>query len=189
MAGGFQDLIGVLVTLIAAFIGFGGVIYSQRSLVRMTRNQDNAKAERELLSFENAMVGELSALQLSIANSLELLNAQIGMAQQMARIGVDKKTQPRITFLFATPVFDSHVSRIGLLSPELSFKVSSLYGRLKSYSLQSQKDVPEVEAGLAAKIMETVSGGLNALQQELEELKAALRIVGKSQLGTRKTTS
>lgn len=178
--GGFQDLIGVLVTLIAAFIGFGGVIYSQRSLVRMTRNQDAAKAESELRSFENAMVGELSALQLSIANSLDLLKAQIGMAQQMAKISADKKTQPRIIFLFATPVFDSHVSRIGLLSPDLSFRVSSLYGQLKSYSLQSQKEVPEMEAGLAAKVMESVSGGLIALQQDLDELKASLRAVAKS---------
>lgn len=180
MTGGFQDLIGVFVTLIAAFIGFGGVIYSQRALVRMTRNQDSAKAESELRSFENAMVGELSALQLSITNSLELLNAQIGMAQQMAKMGTDKKTQPRITFLFATPVFDSHVSRIGLLSPDLSFKVSSLYGRLKSYSLQSQHDVPEMEAGLAAKVMESVSSGLVKLQRELEELKLALSTVAKT---------
>lgn len=180
MMGGFQDLIGVFVTLVAAFIGFGGVIYSQRALVRMTRNQDAAKNERELRSFENAMVGELSALQLSITNSLELLNAQIGMAQQMATMAVGKKTQPRITFHFATPVFDSHVSSIGLLSPDLSFKVSSLYGRLKSYSLQSQSDVPEMEAGLAAKVMELVNGGLIALQQELEELKSSLRAVVKS---------
>jgi hypothetical protein len=178
--GGFQDLIGVFVTLIAAFIGFGGVIYSQRALVRMTRNQDAAKNERELRSFENAMVGELSALQLSITNSLQLLNAQIGMAQQMAKRTVDKKTQPRITFHFATPVFDSHVSRIGLLSPDLSFKVSSLYGRLKSYSLQSQNDVPELEAELAAKVMDSVNSGLISLQQELEELKVSLRAVIKS---------
>ena len=176
---GFQDLMGLFVTLIAAFIGFGGVIYSQRALVRMTRNQDAAKAERELKSFENAMVGELSALQLSLSNSLELLNAQIGMAQQMATLSADKKTQPRITFHFVTPVFDSHVSRIGLLSPDLSFKVSSLYGRLKSYSLQSQSDVPEMEAGLAAKVMESVNGGLIALKQELEELKTSLQAAAK----------
>lgn len=175
MAGGFENLIGVLVTLIAAFIGFGGVIYSQRALVRMTRDQDQAQAKRELHSFENAMVGELQALQLSLTNSLDLLNAQIDMAQQMAKMGVDKKTQPRITFLFATPVFDSHVSRIGLLSPDLSFRVSSLYGRLKSYALQSQNDVPVMEAGLAAKVMESVSSGLVALQKELEELKVSLR--------------
>ena len=180
MAGGFQDLIGVLVTLIAAFIGFGGVIYSQRALVRMTRNQDATKAERELRSFENAMVGELSALQLSVTNSLELLKTQIGMARQMARIVVDKNTQPRITFNFATPVFDSHVSRIGLLSPDLSFKVSSLYGRLKSYSLQSQSEVPEMEASLAASVMESVSGGLIALQEELEDLKLTIQAVAKS---------
>jgi hypothetical protein len=180
MLGEFKDVIGLMVTLVAAAIGFSGVIYSQRALARRTREEAEADGQRELRSFQNAMVGELSALQLSLANSLELLNAQISMSQQMARMGGEKKTQPRITFLFATPVFDSHVSRIGLLSPDLSFKVSSLYGRLKSYSLQSQKDVPEMEAGLAAKVMESVGGGLIALQKELDDLKIALRTVVKS---------
>ncbi len=177
MWGDLKDLVSVLVTLLAAFIGFSSVIYSQRSEARRARQEADAHSQRELRSFQNAMVGELSALQLSLSNSLSLLVAHINMTQQMAKMGADKKIQPRIIFLFATPVFDSHVSRIGLLSLDLSFKVSSFYGRLKSYSLQFQNDVPSMEAGLAAKVMESVSGDLTALQQELDELKASLRAV------------
>lgn len=171
----YQNLISQMVTLLAAFIGFGGIIYSQRALVRMTRGQAEVESQRELKSFQNALVGELSALQLGITGSLDLLNAQIGMAEEMAKMGVAKRTQPRVTFVFATPVFDSHVSRIGLLSSELAFRVSSLFGRLKSYGLQSQGDVPEIEPRLAVKVMQSVSSGLIALQDELEQLKIALR--------------
>ena len=65
----------------------------------------------------------------------------------MAKTGSGRKTQPRVTFRFATPVFDSHVSKVGLLSSDLSFKISSLYKMLKSYSVQAQADVPEMKLG------------------------------------------
>ena len=35
----YQGLIGAFVTLVAAFLGFGGVIYSQRKLMAMAETQ------------------------------------------------------------------------------------------------------------------------------------------------------
>ena len=85
-----------------------------------------------------------------------------------------KKTQPRVVFRFATPVFDSHVARIGLLSPELSFKVSNLYGQFKSFSTQAMDQVPEMEPTLAVRIMHSVHESLQKLHADTEELKTAL---------------
>ncbi len=174
MMAEYQNLIGTIVTLTAAFIGFAGVIYSQRAIVRNSRLQAEAQAAKALRSFQNAIVGELSALKLSIDDSLKLLDSQIGMAEEMVKMGGSKKTQPRVTFLFATPVFDNLVSHVGLLTPDLSFKISSLYGRLKSLSLKLQSDVPEMEASIAARVMNSVSAGLTELQREIEDLKLAL---------------
>ena len=184
----YQTLIGNLVTLVAAFIGFSGVIYSQRKLMRMAEAQrahqvslakEQAEQERrdELVSFLNAFQGELSALQQALANSVKVLNAQIAIAEELARGGSGRKTQPRVTFRFATPVFDSHVGRIGLLSPDLSFKVSNLYGGFKSFSTQAQDEVPELEPGLAARIMRSVDESLRKLSDEAESLKIALATV------------
>lgn len=170
----YQDIIGQMVTLMAAFIGFAGVIYSQRAIVRNSRRLAEIQAAKELRSFQNAIVGELSALKLSVDDSLKLLGAQIGMAEEMVNIGGGRKTQPRIVFPFATPVFDSLVARVGLLTPDLSFKVSRLYGRLKSQSLKLQSDIPEMEASLAARVMQSVSAGLIELQREMDDLKIAL---------------
>jgi hypothetical protein len=111
---------------ISALIGFWGVIYSQRKLARMAveqRKHEDQKAKEvlqaerhdEVVSFVSAVQGELSALRLGIVSSLKLLAAQISMAEELARQGTGRKTQPRIAFRFATPVFDSHVARIGIL--------------------------------------------------------------------------
>ena len=170
----YQGLLGSLVTLCAAAIGFAGVIYSQRSLVRMTREQSDVAIRLKLRSFQNAMVGELTALQQSIGRQAELLQAQIGLAEGLAKAGLDRKTQPRVSFMFATPIFDSHVGQIGLLSPVLSFKISSLYGTLKSYSAQAQVDVPEMNANHAVQVMHSVKEGLNALLLQADEVKVAL---------------
>ena len=132
----YQQLVGILVTLVAAFIRFSGVIYSQRSIARLARRQTETKSKRELKSFQNAMVGELSALQQSIKNSVELLDAQIAMAEEIAKKSPGKKMPPRTVFQFATPVFDSHVSQIGLLPPRTVIPSVCFYGRLKSYALR-----------------------------------------------------
>lgn len=181
----YQALIGDLMTLAAAFVGFWGVIYSQRKLTKMAEDErahqvalakEQAAQERrdELISFLNAIQGELSSLQEALINSAKVLNAQIGIAEELARSGSGRKTQPRVTFRFATPVFDSHVGRIGLLTPDMAYKVSNLYGRFKSFSTQTQDEVPEVEPSLAARIMRTVEESLRKLSEEAESLKKAL---------------
>lgn len=184
----YQTLIGDLMTLVAALIGFWGVIYSQRKLMKLAEDErahraslakEQAAQERrdELASFLNAIRGELSSLQQALSNSAKVLNAQIAIAEEMARGGSGRKTQPRVNFRFATPVFDSHVGRIGLLSPDLSFKVSNLYGGFKSFSTQAQDEVPELEPGLAARIMHSVEESLRKLSDEAESLKIALTTV------------
>ena len=170
----YQQLLSSLVTLCAAAIGFAGVIYSQRSLARMTREQNDVAMRLKVRSFENAIVGELTALQQSIGRQTELLQAQIELAEGLAKAGTDKKTQPRVSFMFATPIFDSQVGQIGLLSPELSFKISSLYATLKSYSAQAQLEVPEMNANHAAQVMYSVKEGLSALMIQADELKRSL---------------
>jgi hypothetical protein len=181
----YQTLIGDLVTLIAAFIGFGGVIYSQRELTKMAEaeraHQANLAKEQvaqerrdELISFLNAIQGELSSLQEALGNSVKMVNAQIDIAEELARSGSRSKTKPRVTFRFATPVFDSQVGRIGLLSPAMAYQVSNLYGRFKLYSTQTQDEVPEVEPGLATRIMRQVEESLCALSDEAESVKIAL---------------
>ena len=181
----YQPLIGALVALLAAFIGFSGVIYSQRRLAklaedgrthqeRISKEQAERQRRMERESFLNAIQGELSALQLSINNAIKILLAQISIAEELSRMANGKKTQPRVVFRFATPVFDSHVARIGLLSPELSFKVSNLYGQFKSFSTQAMDQVPEMEPALAVRIMHSVHESLQKLHADTEELKTAL---------------
>ena len=140
----------------------------------MSKEQAERQRRSERESFHNAILGELSALQLSIANSIKILLAQISIAEELARVNTGRKTQPRVVFRFATPVFDSHVARIGLLSPELSFKVSNLFGQFKSFSTQAMDQVPEMEPALAVRIMRSVHESLQKLHADTEELKTAL---------------
>jgi hypothetical protein len=181
----YQALVGACVALLAALIGFSGVIYSQRRIARvaedgrahqekMSREQAERQRRSERESFHNAIMGELSALQLSITNSIKILLAQISIAEELARMSNGKKTQPRVVFRFATPVFDSHVARIGLLSPELSFKVSNLFGQFKSFSTQAMDQVPEMEPALAVRIMRSVHESLQKLHADTEALKTML---------------
>ena len=181
----YQTLVAATVAFLAALIGFSGVIYSQRRIAKvaedgrthqekMSKEQGERQRRAERESFLNAILGELSALQLSINNSIKILVAQISIAEELARVANGRKTQPRVIFRFATPVFDSHVARIGLLSPELSFKVSNLYGQFKSFSTQAMDQVPEMDPAMAAQIMRSVHGSLQKLHADTEELKAAL---------------
>ncbi|MBI2717411.1 MAG: hypothetical protein HY245_13045 [Rhizobiales bacterium] len=181
----YQPLIGASVALLAAIIGFSGVIYSQRRIAKvaeegrahqekMAREQGERQRRAERESFHNAILGELSALQLGLASAIKILLAQISIAEELARQNPGRKTQPRVVFRFATPVFDSHVARIGLLQPELSFKVSNLFGQFKSFAAQAQDQVPEMDAALAVRIMRSVEGSLQKLQTETEELKTLL---------------
>jgi hypothetical protein len=181
----YQALVGACVALLAAIIGFSGVIYSQRRIAKvaedgrahqekMSKEQSERQRRSERESFLNAILGELSALQLSINSSVKILLAQISIAEELARMTNGKKTQPRVIFRFATPVFDSHVARIGLLSPELSFKVSNLYGQFKSFSTQAMDQVPEMEPAMAVQIMRSVHSSLLKLHADTEALKTAL---------------
>lgn len=181
----YQTLVAACVALLASFIGFSGVIYSQRRIAKvaedgrthqekMSKEQGERQKKSERLSFHNAILGELSALQSSISNAIKILLAQISIAEELARQASGRKTQPRVVFRFATPVFDSHVARIGLLSPELSFKVSNLYGQFKSFSTQALDQVPEMDPALAVRIMQSVHESLQKLNADTEDLKAAL---------------
>jgi hypothetical protein len=182
----YQGLIGAMVTLVAAFLGFGGVIYSQRKLMALAEMQRLQQRRDELISFLNAVLGELSSLQGAIDSALNVLNAQIALAEELSRSAAGRKTQPRIAFRFATPVFDSHVDRIGLLSPGLSFKVSSVYGQFKGFNTQAQDQVPEMDPNLAIRIMRSVHDTLRKLSSDAESLATALT-ANASAATTRKT--
>ncbi len=188
----YQTLVAALVAFLAALIGFSGVLYSQYRIAKVaedgrTHQEKMAKETGERLkksereSFYNAMLGELSALQLAIAASIKLLLAQISIAEQLAQMNAGKKTQPRVAFRFATPVFDSHVVKIGILGPELSFKASSLYGQIKALAANAQDQVPEMDAPMAAQVMASVKSSLTKLDLELVELQSLL----KSQIATK----
>jgi hypothetical protein len=107
-------------------------------------------------------------------SALTLLEAQIALAEDAARQNVGRKMQPRISFQFATPVFDSHVARIGLLTPRLSFAVTSFFGRLKSLAPQPGVQMPDVEPALAARIMQAVLENLSTLRTDSIALGNAL---------------
>jgi hypothetical protein len=181
----YQPLVSASVAILAALIGFSGVIYSQRRATRLaeenrahqekiTKEAGERQKRSERESFHNAMLGELSALQLSISNATKILLAQISIAEELARQNSGRKTQPRVSFNFATPVFDSHVSRIGLLKADLSFEVSSLFGQIKSFANQAQDQVPEMDPALAVRIMRSVEEALHKLQTDCQSLKAKL---------------
>ncbi len=181
----YQTLVAATVAFLAALIGFSGVIYSQRRIAKVaeegrahTEKMSMELAERqrknERESFHNAILGELSALQTSIASALKLLLAQISIAEEMARLGAGRKTQPRVSFRFATPVFDSHVARIGILAPDLSFKTSNLYGQIKAFAANAQEQVPEMDATMAAQVMNSVKASLTKLNADIEELQSQL---------------
>lgn len=181
----YQSLIGSLVTLGAAFIGFTGVIYSQRNEIkqaeahrlhqeRLSKEHAELELRNRLLSYLSAMMGEVASLGKSIDQAIQVVNAQISITEEMVRGGAIKKTQPRVSFKFITPVFDSHISQIGLLTPDLSFKVSSLYGQFKNFNSQDQSQVPEMELGIAIKVMKSVVTSLTQLGNEAKELRAGL---------------
>ena len=182
----YQTLVADTVAIIAALIGFSGVLYSQYRIAKVAEdgrahqekmaketNERQKKSDRE--SFHNAVLGELSALQLAIAASTKLLLAQISIAEQLAQMIAGKKTQPRVAFRFVTPVFDSHVAKIGILGPELSFKVSSFYGQIKALTANAQDQVPEMDASMAAQVMGSVKNSLTKLDAELVELQSLLK--------------
>lgn len=180
-----DSLIGNVVVLLAALIGFWGVIYSQRQLAAMAeaqRRHDEDLAKRqaisdrnaELRAFANAFLGELSALRQTIASGQTLLSAQISLAEEISRQSPQRKTQPRISFGFATPVFDSHVARIGLLPHDLTYRISNLYGQMKSFAATDQKEVPEMDAGMAAQVMRSVGQTLSKLDADIGALQALL---------------
>ena len=100
--------------------------------------------------------------------------AQIAIAEELTRGGGGRKTQPRVAFRFATPVFDSHVERIGLLNPDVSFKLSSLYGHILAFNTQAQDQVPDMDPALAARVMRSVEENLKALAGQMDALRADL---------------
>ncbi len=181
----YQTLVAATVAFLAALIGFSGVIYSQRRIAkvaedgrthteRMSKEQGERQRKNERESFHNAILGELSALQTSILSAVKLLTAQIGMAEDAARQSSGKKTQPRVSFRFATPVFDSHVARIGILAPDLSFKTSNIYGQIKGFAANAQEQVPDMDVAMAGQVMNSVKNSLTKLNSDIEELQAAL---------------
>lgn len=182
----YQPFAAAMAALMAACIGFSGVIYAQFRAARlaeigrlhqekMSREQSERLKSSERNSFQNAILGELAALQTAISSALRILVAQISIAEEMAKQNIGKRTQPRIAFRFVTPVFDSHVARIGILTPELSFKVSNLYGQIKALATNAQDQVPEMDAGMAAQVMTSVRGSLAKLDGDIQELQALLK--------------
>jgi hypothetical protein len=181
----YQTLVAATVAFLAAIIGFSGVIYSQRRIAKvaeegrnhaekMSREQAERQWKNEREAFHNALLGELSALQTSIASAMKLLSAQISIADELAHMNSGKRTQPRVSFRFATPVFDSHVARIGVLSPDLSFKASNIYGQIKAFAANAQDQVPEMDAAMAGQVMNSVKNSLIKLNADIEELQSAL---------------
>lgn len=181
----YQTLVAAIVALMAALIGFSGVIYSQRRISKiaaegrshqekLAKEQGERQSRGERDAFRNAITGELSALQVSFDSAVKLLLAQISIAEELGRQGGGRKSQPRVVFRFSTPVFDSHVPKIGLLSPSQSFEVSKLYGLIKSFSIQNQDQVPEMESAMAVRIMQSVQESLRKLSAHAETLKADL---------------
>ena len=173
-----------LVPIVAAFVGFGGVIYSQRAIARQSEqarlhkesNDERRASEerrRELVSFMNAVLGELSALEIAIGRASKLLLAQIGVAQEAAAQS-GGKTQPRVAFRFMTPVLDTHIGKVGVLNPDLAFKLSNIYGHVLSLGAQAQEQTPQLEATLAVRIMRSVEENLKSLSAEIADLKAEL---------------
>ncbi len=182
----YQTLVSASAALMAALIAFTGVIYSQYRVAkiaeigrthqeRMAKEQGERSKNSERNSFQNAVLGELAALQTAIASATRILLAQISIAEEMAKQNIGKRTQPRISFRFVTPVFDSHVARIGILTPELSFKVSNLYGQIKALATNAQDQVPEMDAGMAAQVMTSVKNSLVKLDADIQELQALLK--------------
>ena len=182
----YQSLVAASVAFMAALIGFSGVLYSQYRIAKvaedgrahqekMAKEQSERQKHSERESFLNAILGELSALQLAIAAAAKLIVAQISIAEQLAQMNSGKKTQPRVVFHFATPVFDSHVVNIGILGPELSFKASNFYGQIKALAANTQDQVPEMDPGMAAQVMASVKKSLANLDAELVELQSLLK--------------
>ncbi|MBZ9907739.1 hypothetical protein LB557_17165 [Mesorhizobium sp. BR115XR7A] len=182
----YQGILGTLVALFAALIGFGGVIYSQRALATESarqRSHEEARAKSEaeasrrqqLASVINAILGEVQALGLALADASRLLAAQIQIAEAMANQGGDRKTRPRISFRFETPIFNAYVGSIGLLEPEIAFRVANFYGRLMSLGVHNAADAPEMAASLAVRVMRSVEGALSGVQSEAEGLVSMLR--------------
>ena len=182
----YQTLVSATAALVASLIAFSGVIYSQYRVAKiaeigrahqekMAKEQSERSKTSERNSFQNAILGELAALQTAIASATRILLAQISIAEEIAIQNLGKRTQPRISFRFVTPVFDSHVARIGILTPELSFKVSSLYGQIKALATNAQDQIPEMDASLAAQVMNSVKNSLIKLETDIQELQALLK--------------
>ena len=142
---------------------------------QVARDQARQRRCDEATSFLNAILGELSSLQGAMRDAVRILNSQIGFAEELARRNIAEKTQPRVAFRFVSPVFDGHVSRVGLLSPDLSFTVSKLFGQVKGFNSHVLGQVPDMEPVLAIKVMRSVEEGLKTLMVGADALKQDLR--------------
>ena len=182
----YQSLVGTLVALLAAFVGFLGVIYSQRKLSQMAeagrkheadlREEEEARATRsQLIALKSAFSGEMSALSQALTQAMRLLDAQIEITQRMLEARPDTVTRPMIGFRFSTPVFASHVGRIGLLGPELTYPFAKFYGGLASLDLYSKEAVPEIDARTAIAVMGSVKGNLAVLLQDVDALQSLIK--------------
>lgn len=181
----YQSLVGIIVALLAAIIGFVGVIYSQRKLSQMTeagrrheaelREEEEARAARaQLLALKSAFSGEMATLRQSLVQAMNLLDAQIDVTRRMLAARPDALTKPLIGFRFSTPIFTSHVGRIGLLGAELTYPVAKLYGDLAALDMNAKGTVPDMEAKTAIAVMEQVKGNLASLLEDLGSLQGMI---------------
>jgi hypothetical protein len=144
----FQVLATGFLAIVAASIGFAGVRYAQRKTLEnaeqerrhredMARNERNESDKHLLLATISALSGELMVMHERVG---KMRAAASYVKKQHQESGLDRATIPgdRILFPLHTPIFDTHLEKIGVLPASLSFSVARAYSLIKTFSTVPQ---------------------------------------------------
>ena len=174
----FQPLVASFFAIIAALIGFGGVIYAHRQVWRNSEidrghrqqmRDDNVKAEeqRTLNSLSSALSAELSTMLSQLNGIRPVIRAQKIIYEEMSKQGVDQAQYvDKMLPEFKTPIFDAHVTKIGALPASLSFSVAKVYSSLKSFG-SGRAELGGLDIRLAATVLEAWSLGVDVLAKDI----------------------
>jgi len=184
----FQPLVASFFAVIAALIGFGGVIYAHRQMWRNSeierthrqqmRDADaEAEEQRTLASLTSALSAELSAMWNQLNGIRPLVDAQRVVYEEMSKQGVDRAPYPgKMVPEFQTPIFDAHVAKIGILPASLSFSVAKVYSSLKSIGGR-RAELGEQDIRLAATLLKAMSLSLDVLANDIHDTVMRLHAV------------
>jgi hypothetical protein len=185
----FQLLISSAIAIVAAIIGLGGVVYSER---QSWRNSERERKHREEMQKElheqerrrtldallSALSGELAVMHERIHKFKNALSSHKSMFENASKYSNSELYDMpwRIMPKFSTPIFDAHVQSIGFLPPTLSHSVAGIYATLKYLGTTSERN-QQYEANLVRATYDILEKLLSDLTRDLHDVVLRLHAV------------